>query len=169
MQRGGTVIAIGSSATIGQAMGLPVTDHLVGPGADGKPKHLSTSKFYIPGSVLEASFNNQDPLAYGMPSHGYVFYDSDPVFDIDPAARITAHTVASFDQDQPLYSGWAIGQKYLKGGLIAAEASVGAGKLVLISFEATFRATPHGTFKLLFNGLYFGSATPEQPEANGGS
>ncbi len=164
VQRGGTVIAIGSSATIGQAMGLPVSDHLVGPDRDGKPKHLPTSKFYIPGSVLEASFNNQDPLAYGMPSHGYVFFDSNPVFDIDPSARISATRVASFDSDAPLYSGWAIGQNYLKGGEIATEASVGAGKLVLISFEATFRATPHGTFKLLFNGLYFGSAIAEQPE-----
>jgi hypothetical protein len=98
-----------------------------------------------------------------MPSHGYVFYDSDPVFDIDPSARIGAAKVASFDQDEPLYSGWAIGQKYLKGGEIATEASIGSGKLVLISFEATFRATPHSTFKLLFNGLYFGSATPEAP------
>ncbi len=99
-----------------------------------------------------------------MPSHGYVFFDSNPVFDIDPSARISATRVASFDSDAPLYSGWAIGQNYLKGGEIATEASVGAGKLVLISFEATFRATPHGTFKLLFNGLYFGSAIAEQPE-----
>jgi hypothetical protein len=60
----------------------------------------------------------------------------------------------------PLYSGWAVGQDLLENGGLATEASVGQGKLVLIGFEATFRGTPHSTFKLLFNGLYFGSATP---------
>ena len=43
---------------------------------------------------------------------------------------------------------------------MATEASIGAGKIVLMSFEATFRGTPHANFKLLFNSLYFGSATP---------
>ena len=43
---------------------------------------------------------------------------------------------------------------------MATETSVGAGKIVLMSFEATFRATPHANFKLLFNSLYYGSATP---------
>jgi len=52
-----------------------------------------------------------------------------------------------------------VGQQYLDGGKMAAEASLGQGKLVLISLEATFRGTPHATFKLLFNGLYYGSAT----------
>jgi len=58
---------------------------------------------------------------------------------------------------EELYAGWAVGQEYLDGGELATEASVGKGKLVLIGLEATFRATPHGTFKLFFNGLYFGS------------
>jgi hypothetical protein len=35
---------------------------------------------------------------------------------------------------------------------------IGAGKIVLLSFEPTFRATPHATFKLFFNGIYYGSA-----------
>jgi hypothetical protein len=43
---------------------------------------------------------------------------------------------------------------------MGTEASVGAGKIVCLAFEATFRATPHADFKLLFNSLYYGSATP---------
>jgi hypothetical protein len=160
VQQGGTVIALGSSATIGQSMGLPVTDHLAEKLPDGTERHLPTSKFYVPGSVLMAKFNNEDPLAYGMPSDGYIFFDSNPVFDLDPSARIQAHRVAWFGSKAPLYSGWAVGQQYLENGELATEASVGQGKLVLIGFEATFRGTPHSTFKLLFNGLYFGSATP---------
>ena len=43
-------------------------------------------------------------------------------------------------------------------GTAIAEASVGEGKVVLLGPEVAFRAQPHGTFKLLFNGLYYGSA-----------
>ena len=41
-----------------------------------------------------------------------------------------------------------------------AEASVGEGKVVLLGPEVNFRDQPHGTYKLLFNGLYYGSAKP---------
>jgi len=34
------------------------------------------------------------------------------------------------------------------------------GHLVLFGPEITWRAQPHGTFKLLFNGVYFGTAAP---------
>jgi len=49
-------------------------------------------------------------------------------------------------------------QEYLRGGELATEATLGKGKLALIGLEATFRATPQGTFKLLFNGVYSGPA-----------
>ena len=45
-------------------------------------------------------------------------------------------------------------------GGVQAEASVGQGKLVLLGPEVNFRDQPHGTYKLLFNGLYYGSAKP---------
>jgi hypothetical protein len=41
-----------------------------------------------------------------------------------------------------------------------AEAGVGRGKLYLLGPEAAFRGQPHGTFKLLFNSMYAGPATP---------
>ena len=44
--------------------------------------------------------------------------------------------------------------------MAVAEAPVGKGKLFLFGPEITFRAQPHGTFKFLFNGMYYGSAVP---------
>lgn len=38
------------------------------------------------------------------------------------------------------------------------EANVGKGKLFLYGPEVTFRGQPHGTFKLFFNGIYYGPA-----------
>jgi hypothetical protein len=160
VEEGGTVLALGSSATIGQAMGLPVKDHLVEKTADGKERHLPSDKFYIPGSVLKANFDNKNPLAYGMSDKGYVFFDDSPTFDRPEGMQVKANKVAWFAGKDLLYSGWAVGQDKLDGGELATEASIGKGKLVLIGLEATFRATPHATFKLFFNGLYYGSGQP---------
>ena len=71
----------------------------------------------------------------------------------DAAAR-GVRRIAWFDSARPLRSGWAWGQQYLEGGVAAAEADVGRGKLFLFGPEITFRAQPHGTFRLLFNALY---------------
>ena len=155
VEDGGTIVALGSAASIGEAMGLPVEDYLTENGAP-----LPASKFYTPGSVLSVKFNNKNPIAYGMPDAGYVFFDSSPVFRLKADATPKLSRVAWFDTKTPLYSGWSIGQQYLDGGDLATEASVGAGKIVIIGFEATFRGTPHATFKLFFNSLYYGSATP---------
>ncbi len=157
MEQGGTLIALGSSAKIGQSLGMPVKDHLVEL-VDGKEKPISRNKYYIPGSVLHAQFDPKNPLAYGMAAEGFVFFDNNPVFDVDPNGNPKLNPIVSFTSKAPLYSGWAWGQQYLDGGKIAAEGSIGAGKIVLLSFEPTFRATPHATFKLFFNGLYYGSA-----------
>jgi hypothetical protein len=39
-----------------------------------------------------------------------------------------------------------------------ADVSVGPGKLILIGPLVAFRAHPHGTFKLLFNSVYYAKA-----------
>ena len=157
VEQGGTLIAIGSSARIGQSLGLPVKDHLVEM-VNGQEKPISRTKYYIPGSVLRANFDNHNPLAFGMPAEGFVFFDNNPVVDLLDNAPTKANAVVWFTGKTPLYSGWAWGQQYLDGGKIAAEATVGTGKVVLLAFEPTFRGTPHSTFKLFFNGLYYGSA-----------
>ena len=65
--------------------------------------------------------------------------------------------VAWFAGKDSLRSGWAWGQHYLEDGVAAAEAKVGKGKVFLFGPEITFRAQPHGTFKFLFNGIYYGT------------
>ena len=66
--------------------------------------------------------------------------------------------VAWFAGKESLRSGWAWGQHYLEDGVAAAEARVGKGKVFLLGPEITFRAQPHGTFKFLFNGIYYGTS-----------
>src|SRR5438874_11281149 len=80
---GGTIIAIGSSTGLGQHIGLPLASHLV---SDGKP--LPRSKFYVPGSLLQARVDTTRPLTYGMPGRVDVFFDNSPVFDLRPDAAV---------------------------------------------------------------------------------
>jgi hypothetical protein len=83
------------------------------------------------------------------------FFDNSPVFKLAPGAEAAGlRAFAHFDSPAPLRSGWAWGQKYLDGGVIAVEARVGKGRVVLYSAEILQRAQPHGTFKLLFNALF---------------
>ncbi|MGO9893060.1 MAG: M14 metallopeptidase family protein [Bryobacteraceae bacterium] len=159
VEAGGSVVTIGSSTSIADLFGIPVKNYLTEMGPDGKQRPLPRDKFYIPGSLLRVNVDNTNPLAYGMPSQVDVFFDSSPVFKLDPdAAQKRTDPVAWFSGTEVLDSGWAWGQQYLDGGTAVAEASVGEGKVVLLGPEVNFRDQPHATYKLLFNGLYYGSA-----------
>jgi len=105
--------------------------------------------------------DNTNPLAYGMPKQLDVFYDNSPVFRLEPTVELE-HTspVGWFSGTHVLDSGWAWGQQYLDGGTAVAEATVGEGKVMLLGPEVNFRDQPHATYKLLFNGLYYGNSRP---------
>ncbi len=151
---GGTIVTIGSSTTLAQALGVPVANALV----DAKGQPLPGEQFYIPGSVLQVRLNPSHPIAYGLPERLDVFYDNNPVF-----ARPTSPDVlpvAWFDSANPVRSGWAWGQQRLEGATAVADVRVGAGRLILIGPLVAFRAHPHGTFKLLFNSVHYAGATP---------
>ena len=151
IEQGGTVLAIGTSATnLAAFLELPIESHLMQGGAP-----LPRTKLYVPGSVLSARVNTTDPLALGMTEHTDFFFDDSPVFKLgDDAESRGVRKVAWFDSKTPLRSGWAWGQHYLENGVVAAEARVGAGKVMLFGPEILQRGQPHGTFKLLFNGIY---------------
>ena len=64
LQAGGRVVTIGSATGLASSLDLPVEDALVG--EDGKP--LPRSKYYVPGSILQARVDATLPIAFGMPS-----------------------------------------------------------------------------------------------------
>ncbi len=159
VESGGSVVTIGSSTSMGELLGVPVKDYLTEKGADGKDHSLPREKFYIPGSLMKANVDNTNPLAYGMPSTVDMFFDNSPVFKMAPnSEQKKTSAVAWFSGSSTLDSGWAWGQQYLDGGTAVASASVGEGTVMMLGPEVAFRAQPHATFKLLFNGLYVGSA-----------
>ncbi|MEO7711997.1 MAG: M14 metallopeptidase family protein [Gemmatimonadaceae bacterium] len=155
IESGGTVIAVGSSATLGMHLGLPITNALVERTAAGTERELAADKFYVPGSVLRVQVDTTRPVSYGLARDVDVFYDNSPAFRLgaDAAAR-GVRPLAWFANGTPLRSGWAWGQSNLDGAVEAIEAPIGKGMLYLFAPEITFRGQPHGTFKWLFNGIY---------------
>ena len=159
VEAGGTVLAIGSSTSLAQYLKLPLGNAVVEMNK-GVEQPVPPERFYIPGSLLRASVDNAKPLAYGMPAQVDVFFDRSPAFRLTPdAAQRGVDTVAWYGDGDLLDSGWAWGQQYLHDSVAVAQVRLGKGSVVLYGPEVTFRGQPHGTFKLLFNGLLYGGAT----------
>jgi hypothetical protein len=155
---GGSVVTIGSSTNMAEILGVPVSNHLTEKGPDGKDRPLPAEKFYIPGTLLKANIDNTQPLAFGMPTQVDVLYDNSPLYNLAPdAAQKHTTSVGWFSGADNVASGWAWGSQYLAGGTAIAEAKVGEGSVTLLGPEVTFRGQPHGTYKLLFNGVYAGT------------
>jgi len=155
---GGTVIAVGRSTEVAQALRVPVSNALV-EGGSGTGRPLLSDQYFVPGSVLRMSVDNTMPLGYGFERQVDVFFDNSPVFRLNAGAQASrVARVAWFASANPLRSGWAWGQRYLDKGVTAIDVPIGRGHLALFGPEITFRAQSHGTFKFLFNAIYYGRA-----------
>jgi len=158
VEDGGTIIAIGDSASIAAHLGLPARNGLVEL-VNGVERRLANDRFYVPGSVLSMDVDPASPLAYGFDAKVDVMWENSPALKLGPDALLKGvKPVGWFGADAPLRSGWAWGQQYLKGLVTALDVSYGKGKVFIFTPEITFRAQPHATFKFLFNGIYYGSA-----------
>lgn len=159
VEAGGTLLCIGSSTSLARHFGLPVGSALTEKVPTGAERPLPREKFYIPGSILQVAVDPTNPLTCGVGERLNVFFDASPAFRLPPDAAATGIRAAAwFDRDRPLVSGWAMGQPYLKDAAAVVDCDVGKGRLVLYGPEIAFRAQPHGSFKLLFNGIYCGRA-----------
>jgi hypothetical protein len=165
LESGGTVLAIGSSTSLGEHLGLPLANHLVETDKDGKPQSLTREKFYVPGSLLAVRLDQANPLAWGLGETADVMFMGSPTYRFRETAAGSGESstsslqrVAWFEGKAPLRSGWAWGQEHLDGGIAVVETQVGSGRLVLYGPQILFRAQPHGTFKLLFNGIVHAGA-----------
>ena len=154
-RKGGTVVTIGNSNRLAHLLGAPIEPTLVKT-ENGRTVPLSTTEFFLPGSILEAAVDNTNPLAYGMPERANVFFSNGQTFRTTSDA---AQSVVRFDTDKPLVSGWEHHQERLKDTTAVVDVDLGEGKLFVYGTEVIQRAQPHSTFRLFFNGLLYGPAS----------
>jgi hypothetical protein len=117
---------------------------------------IDRKAFFIPGSILQVAVDTSNPIAFGSTPTVPIFYENGPTFRVNG----DAHSVAFFDTDKPLLSGWILGGQFLKGTSIIAEESVGKGRIVLFGFRPQYRAQSELTHKFLFNALLYSSSKP---------
>ena len=160
VEDGGTIVAIGSTApNLAVHLAIPIDNALVERDPKEKVGPLPTEKFYVPGSVLGAHVDTDHPVAWGLREHTDVFSHRSPAWRLRPDAPSQGVRAVAWFGENPLRSGWAWGETFLDGSVAAIEARLGDGSVVLFGPEITFRGQPHGTFKFLFNAIFF------QPEA----
>ena len=66
--------------------------------------------------------------------------------------------VLTYPLSNPLMSGWLQGDSLLYGQAAMTEVRQGDGRIVLYGFRPQHRAQTHGTYKLVFNGIYLSRA-----------
>jgi hypothetical protein len=165
LERGGAVLSVGGSTVLAGHLDLPVENGLTESGrGDNRP--LDAEEFFVPGSILRAEVDTGHPLAYGLEPEVDVFFDQSPAFHLTDRSRSEGYRAVAWYPDEPLRSGWAWGEEFLEGAAAIVDAPVGDGRLILYGPEVTFRAQSHGTFRFLFNGIYYPSAVPVTLGAN---
>jgi hypothetical protein len=159
VRQGGTLVALDSAGD------LPID--LFGLGVRNVLKNVPSQDYYAPGGLLRVTYDQAQPIAWGMPKEGVVFVENGPAFEEEgarseegeelpapgPTGRPPARVVARFTDKDVLYSGWLLGEAKIAKKAALVESPFGQGRVVLFAFRPQFRAQPHATFKLLFNAL----------------
>lgn len=132
---------------------------------DNETEGASRTEFFIPGSLIRATVDSGNPLAFGMQpevaasfSHSRSFSVDWPVSDEEDSLQIEPppiHSPVRYAEEDLLMSGWALGeQRYLGGESAMMNIRFGEGNLVMYAFRPQFRGQPRGTYKLIFNPLF---------------
>ena len=91
-----------------------------------------------------------------MDREAAIWFEHSPAFApaFDKAAG-DAVTVASYPTGNPLMSGWLLGDSLLQNHAALVDAPLGRGHVVMFGFRPQYRGQSYGTFKMLFNALYY--------------
>jgi hypothetical protein len=145
---GGTIVTMDKATEFAaKQFALPVKNTLEG----ARPQD-----YYVPGSLLKVVLDTENPIAYGMPREAAAFVQQNAAFEVSGNAK----SVGTYPLTNPLMSGWILGEEKLFGKTAVADVPVGRGRIILLSIRPQFRAQVRGTYKLLFNSLYYGPAIP---------
>ena len=147
VEQGGRLLAMeGSSDYAIKVLGLPVRNIL---------DKVSRDEFNDLGSTLRVTVDPKHPMGYGMPAEALILHWNGPVFEVTDRFHANEYPIiVRFQQDNLLKSGYLCGEDKIVGRAACLQAPCGKGEAILYGFAPSKRAQTHGTFKLLFNGLY---------------
>ena len=159
---GGTLVTMNASSQFAiDKFNLPVTNVLAG---------LKQTEFNCPGALLRIELSDTaHPLLAGLPKEVSVMFERGPAFETK--AGFKGKVLASYPRDtNPLMSGYLLHPEKLQGKAALVDVQMGSGHVVLMGFRSQWRGQSHGTFKFLFNALYyFGVAESPTPTVVAGA
>ena len=117
--------------------------------------HLKSEEFYCPGAILRVAADPTHPIAHGLDRSSVVWFETSPAFEISGG-----RAVLTYQEDDPLLSGWLLGGSRLKGRAALAEVPLGKGRLVLFGFRPQYRAQSWASYVPMLNAIYLSAATP---------
>jgi hypothetical protein len=165
VEGGGTLVTLRDACLFAlDKLGIPVGDALKGVRPAGRrgpdeTMRAEAAQFACPGSLLRMEFDAKHPVAYGMPDEAPGMFYGGTAFDVpSPEDKPGAVVIVKYPGSDLLMSGYLQGEKFLQNKAVAVDVPVGKGRMVLLGFAVQNRAQPHGTFKLLFNSLFYGAA-----------
>jgi hypothetical protein len=181
---GGTLIALGTAVeTARDLLSLPIEPVLPrgeqlglsaprrsGPvgeraGFQSSGDAVEPTIFYCPGALLHQEHDAAHPIGFGMPERWPVFFRFDQAYRLTPSADIKAEVVSRYpDEADMSASGWLLGDELLRNQANVISFDVDRGTVVTMGSQVAFRTQARATFKLLFNAIFQGPATPVDAE-----
>jgi len=154
VQSGGALITLNGAWDFAQkAFNLPLRNTL---------ENVPSTEFYNPGSTVKIAVDTHHPLGYGMPSDAFALFRGSPSLQVSAGSfRDRVAVPVRYHEENILQSGWLIGEHFLSNKPAVIDFQVGKGRVIVIAFPAQHRAQTHGTFKFLFNAVYYGAAQQE--------
>jgi hypothetical protein len=152
VEAGGTLITLGSACDLPiKQFGIPIKNVL---------QSVKREEFVASGLLLKIDCNQKHPIAYGMPEEAVGFFADSPTFDITPSFKNSDQpiVIVKYPNKDILLSGWMMGDKLIKNKAAVVEVPLGKGKLILLGFRVQHRGQTIGTFRLLFNSIFYGAA-----------
>ena len=156
VRSGGTVVAWNQGATsLMSALSLPVRNVVEG----------LRDEYFTGISVMRASVDTLHPVMAGMPREADVVVSNSPVFETQ--VGFDGSVLASYPTEgTPLRSGFLKGEELMRGKAAALDLKRGPGHIVLLAFQPQWRGQPHGTFRVVFNSLFYARAVSSAPSAS---
>lgn len=147
---GGAIVLLDSSAELGiKDFELPFYNIL---------NSVEPDKFYCPGSLLKLRVDTLDPIGWGLEENSFIFFSQSPAFRTRPpvTSGINRKVIAGFNETGPhLISGYLKGESILNRKVMIIRFDYHRGQVLVLGGRIQHRAQTFGTFKFLFNSLYF--------------
>jgi hypothetical protein len=144
---GGTVIALNRASNIFLNLSGVPRNTLQG---------VSNKDFYGPGTLLRATVDSSNPVAFGLENSLPIFFQQSPAFETTSSSR----SIVSYPSGTLLASGWLLGAERLKGASALSEVPFGDGRFLLFGFRPQYRAQSEATYGFLFNALFYAATKP---------